>query len=168
MPDYQQLTLDELLNIAQQREQLTDEARCLLDSELARRNISALEIQTFARQIQASERAEERKRTRLIFPYRNRNKQFIGKKNFYRDVRKRIEEFDTTLWFVLGIPLIPLSSHRIRRHSRNWWTLCPSATIHILKTKPRDWQQILFTWCKTAAVLLLLVVAAIVSTYRSR
>ena len=165
MPDYQQLTTDELLNIAQQRKHLTDEARSLLDSELVRRNISALEIQTFARRLQANERAEERKRTRLINSYQNRNKQFLGKKNFRRDPRKRIDEFDTTLWFIVAIPIFPISSHRIRRHSRRWWNLCPSDTIHILKTKPRDWQQILMTWCKTAAVLLAIAVVAIADGY---
>ncbi len=163
MPDYQQLKVDELLNIAQQREQLTEEARCSLDSELARRNISPSEIQAFARHLQASERAEDRRRARLI--HRSRNKLFLGKKNFYRDPRKRIEEFDTTLWFTLFISLVPISSNRIRRHSRTWWNLCPSDTIHVIKTKPRDWQQIVVTWCKTAAVLLAILVVATLDGY---
>jgi hypothetical protein len=34
MPEYQHLTRDELLNLAQERDQLTDEARLALDSEI--------------------------------------------------------------------------------------------------------------------------------------
>ena len=41
---YQQLTEDELLHIADEKEQLTDEARLALESELSRRNLSTSEV----------------------------------------------------------------------------------------------------------------------------
>jgi hypothetical protein len=164
MPNYEQLTLDELLNLAQDRNDLTDDARTALDLEIAKRKVTAEEMQSYARASIADARVKERRTERTRFFYETRNKQFFGKKNRYVDPRHRIEEFDTTLWFVLLIPLIPLASYRIRRLFSRWWMVCVPGKLHILETRPRDWQQIRLTWGKIAAflvaIILILEVAA--------
>lgn len=154
MPDYQYLTRDELLNLAQQRDQLTDEARFELDSEIGKRKIAAIEISGYARETLAQRDAAERRRKRSRTYYEGRNNRFIGKTNPKLDARLRVEEFDTTLWLVILISVFPLASYRIRRRHRRWWNPFPSARLHVLETKPRDWEQILWTWVKTAAILL--------------
>jgi hypothetical protein len=53
MPDYQYLTQDELLNLPQQRDQVTDEARVDLDSEISTRGIGTAEMVSCARELLA-------------------------------------------------------------------------------------------------------------------
>jgi hypothetical protein len=156
--DYQHLTLDELLNLAQERSQLTDEARFALDVELAQRKVTTNEIHSYARVTIAQKRAEERRNQRSRRFYETKYRQFFGRKNRYTDPRNRVEEFDTTLWFVLGLPILPLRSYRIRRTFRRWWTLCPSGQLRILESRPRDWEQILLTWVKIGVSLLCLAI----------
>jgi hypothetical protein len=159
MPDYQHMTRDELLNLAQERDQLTDEACVALDSEISKRQIGATEIVGYARESLAQVKAAERRINRSRIVYETRNKSFIGKRNRKLDPRRRVEEFDTTLWFVLLIPVFPMGSYRIRRRLRRWWSPCRSMRLHILDTRPRDWEQILVTWVKTATILFALSLA---------
>jgi len=82
MPNYEQLTRDELLNLAQEREQLTAEARDLFEgAELASRKITADEIQSYAREAAADERVKERRKERSRYTYETRSTRFLGKKN---------------------------------------------------------------------------------------
>ena len=118
MPDYQHLTRDELLNLAQERDQLTDEARLALDSEITTRQIKTDEISAYARESLAQAKIAERRTMRSSTYYESRNRKFLGRKNRKPDPRSRMDEFDTTLWFILWIPLFPISSHRIRRRFR--------------------------------------------------
>jgi len=159
LPNYQHLTLDELLNLAQDRDELTDEARLQLEAELAARKVTGQEIESYARETAAQERVKQRRTERSSFLYETRNKQFLGKNNRYHDPRERIEEFDTTLWFTVWIPIIPLGSYRIRRRFRKWWNPCPIGKLHILGTRPLDWKQIFLTWGKTALIVLILELA---------
>ena len=156
MPDYQYLTQDELLNLAQQKDYLTDEARLELESEINRRQIGAAEVAGYASETVARERAEERRRKRSRSVYEGRNKRFLGKKNRNVDSAGRIEEFDTTLWFIVWIPIVPLGSYRIRRRFQRWWNPCRSPRVHILETRARDWNQIFATWLKTGAIIVAL------------
>lgn len=153
MPDYQYLTEDELLSLAQQKDQFTNAARYDLDAELSKRRIGAVEVTHYAGELLAEQKADERKIQRSRNFYETRNKRFIGKKNRKLDPRLRVDEFDTTLWIVFWIPLVPLGSYRIRRRFRRLWNPCRPRRLHVLEMKPRDWEQILFTWVKTAAVL---------------
>ena len=152
MPDYGKFSRDELLNLAQERDQLTDEARADLDAELSIRRVARTEIQSYARETISQKRREERDTRPKMFHDGRSNKKLFGKKNLVSHPRRRVEEFDTTVWFVMGIPLVPLYSCRIRRFSRRWWNLCWPGTIHVLETRPRDWRQIFGTW-STAAVV---------------
>jgi hypothetical protein len=151
VPDYANLSRDELLNLAQERGQLTDEARGDLSAELSIRRITPTEIKSYAQETIAQKRREERS-SRLKVLYEGKNKKLFGKKNLVAHPGRRVEEFDTTVWFVVGIPLVPLYSCRIRRFSPRWWNLCWPTTVHVLKTRPRDWEQIMGTWIKAAVV----------------
>jgi hypothetical protein len=152
MPDYHSLTRDELLNLAQERNQLTDEARQELDAELSLRNVTPNETTSYSRATISRRKTEEgRKRSDVV--YETRNKQFFGKKNRATHPQKRIEEFDTTLWFVISVPLIPLFSCRVRRFSREGWKILCPGRVHVLEKRTRDWEQILRTWLKTVLVV---------------
>jgi hypothetical protein len=156
VPDYQHLTRDELLNLTQDRKQLTDEARLALDAEISQRRVTADEIQSYARETKAQERAAERRAQRRSSSFvESKNKKLYGKKNYHCDDRKRVEEFETTLWVVLGIPLIPLRSYKIRRLFRKWWNPCASVQIRILKIGPLDWDQVFQTWLRWGVPVLL-------------
>jgi hypothetical protein len=50
VPDYQYRTQDELLNLAQQRDPVTDEAWVELDSEISTRGIGTAEMVSCARE----------------------------------------------------------------------------------------------------------------------
>jgi hypothetical protein len=151
VPDYGKLSRDELLNLAQERGQLTDEARADLDAELSFRGVTTTEIKSYARETVAQKRREESaKRPKVL--YEGNNKKLFGKKNLVTHPRRRVEEFDTTVWFVVGIPLVPLYSCRVRRFSPRWWNWCWPVTLHLLKTRPRDWEQIIGTWVKAAVI----------------
>jgi hypothetical protein len=129
----------------------------LLDVEIASRGIAADEVRSYALAIESDARVKQRRRERSRYTYETRNRRFYGKKNRYQDRRLRIQEFDTKQWFVLWIPLVPLASYRIRRRFRPWWNPCPVNRLHILETRPRDWQQILRTWGQAALVLVILI-----------
>jgi hypothetical protein len=80
MPDYHSLTRDELLNLAQECNQLTDEARQELDAELSLRNVTPNETTSYgSTTISRQKTLEGRKRSDVV--YKTRNKQFFGKKN---------------------------------------------------------------------------------------
>jgi len=142
MPDYQQLSRDEILRRALEKDQLSAEARLALDAEVARRGLSDADFQTF----QADEVAAARERDKEIdeFSFGWKEKKLIGRKNYSHDPKFRIEEFDTTLWlaFVL-IPIIPLASYRIRRIYRRWWNFCVSDQYRVLEKLPGNRGQIL-------------------------
>jgi|SRR5215468_4624752 len=153
MPDYQQMSRDEVLRLTLERDQLTDEARLALDAEAARRGLSDVDDQSF----RADEVAAARERDKEIdeFSFGWIEKKLIGRKDYSHDPKFRIEEFDATLGvtFVL-IPVIPLASYRIRRLYRRWWNVCVSDQYRVLEKLPRNWEQILVTWIQAAAALL--------------
>jgi hypothetical protein len=60
--EYETLTEDELLHIAGENEQLTDEAKMVLDAELRRRNLSAQKIQAYAAESAAADEADRLRR----------------------------------------------------------------------------------------------------------
>jgi hypothetical protein len=156
-PDYTQLTLDELLQAAHDKEQLTDEARHALDSELSRREITISDIAANEADTAAAESAESREVREVAFSPGGIARKLLGKSNYACDERHRVEEFDRTLWFVLFfIPLFPIASYRIRRRFRHWWQFWTPDVYHVLDKLPRDWEQILVTWIKTVVILLVL------------
>jgi hypothetical protein len=159
MPDYQHLTRDELLRLALEKDQLTDEARLALDTEISSRGISPSDIASYQDESRAAQVEEDRDVRGVTTSSGNHiGKKFFGMKNRSHDARFRIEEYDTTLWFfVFWFPIFPMGSYRIRRLFHARWHLCTSDEFHALKKFPeRDWEQILVTWIKAVLVLLVL------------
>jgi hypothetical protein len=155
IPDYSHLTHDQLLRVALQKAELTDEARLALEAGLGRRKISSGDISGFAVEEKEANLAEEKVvREVLIWGI---GKKLNGKRNYFRDSGFRIEEFDRTLWFVLFfIPVAPLGTFRIRRRFRR--QVCASDRYRVARL-PLDRRQIIATGMKTILILLFLFVA---------
>lgn len=165
MPEYQNLTDDEVLQIATEREQLTDDARIVLDSELARRKLSIKDVQS---QRIAYERADKLEKARTQHRILNRGSvgssgvgiKFLGKRNIRRDPSGESEEYVATRWFVvLWIPIFPIATFTVRRSLSRWMGLTLKSDPEIIERHSRDWEQILLTWVKAATVLFVLRVA---------
>jgi hypothetical protein len=162
MAQYETLTDDEVLQIATEREQLTDDARMLLDSELARRKLSITDIHS---QKLAYERAEKLERARLghrilsqsTFSRPGFGINLLGKRNIRRDPAGHFQEYDATQWLVVfWLPIFPIATCTVHRTLSRWFGLTFKSDPQIIARHPRNWEQILLTWVKTAAVLLVL------------
>jgi len=87
-------------------------------------------------------------------------KKFLGKLNYSCAPASGIEEFETTLWFVMfWLPVIPISGCRIKRELRGKWTNLFARRIWVISKLPRNWNLIFVTWIKGCLVTLLVVVA---------
>ena len=156
MPDYEHFSRNELLRIALDKRRLTEEARLAWDTELSRRGISNGDIGTFESEQASAEAADQKVVREVEFLY-GIGKKLSGRKNYSHDPRFRIEEFDSTLWFILfWMPIFPLATYRIRRRFRRWWNVCTSDSYRVIARLPRNWEQILVTWIKAMVVLLVL------------
>jgi hypothetical protein len=158
MAEYQHLTADELLHLAEEREQLTDEARLALDGELSRRRLSSSDISSYRIQREAVEKAEKLKRATPSYIHSvGLGKKFLGKANRHQDPEKLFEQYDTTLWFVvLWFPVFPIATYTVRRDLERWLGMLVASDPVAIERHPRNWEQIPLTWVKAAAVLLAL------------
>jgi len=156
--EYQHLTEDELLHLAEDREQLTDDARLALDAELSRRRLRPSDIEAYRIECEAADKAERLKRVARFYIHRvGLGKKFLGKTNRYRDPSGLFERYDTTLWFViLWVPIFPIATYTVRRDLERWWGGVSASDEIALERHPRNWEQILLTWVKASAVLLAL------------
>ena len=123
--NYENLTNEELLRIAADREELVEEAGAALDIELQKRGLRQGQAQKFKRNLQRIEARDTVGRLGLSF--RGIGKQFLGASNYVPDNVNQFEEFDSTLWgFVLYLPVLPISTVRVRRRLRGksfFWSL---------------------------------------------
>lgn len=159
MPEYQHLTQDELLRLAEDRAQLTDDARLALDAELSRRRISSSDVDSYRIEYTAADRAEKlRVANRLTYiAHAGFGKKFLGKTNRNRDPEELFEQYDTTLWFVvLWFPVFPIATYTVRTDLERWLGMLVASDPIAIERHPRNWEQILLTWVKAASVLLVL------------
>jgi len=158
MVEYQHLTSDELLHLAEDREQLSDEARSALDAELGRRKLSPPDIESYRLQRESVEQADHLKRAvRGYIPNVGLGKKFLGKANRHRDTSGLFEQYDATLWFVvLWFPVFPIATYTVRRDLERWWGGVSTSDEIAIQRHPRNWEQVLLTWVKAASVLLAL------------
>jgi hypothetical protein len=158
MPEYQHLTADELLQLAEEREQLTQEACLALDEELNRRKLSPSDINSNRVQREAADKADTLKRAaRRYIPNVGLGKKFLGKTNRRRDAGGLFEEYETTLWFVvLWFPIFPVATFTVKRELDRWLGLTFASSEVAIERHPRNWEQILLTWVKAASVVLAL------------
>ena len=158
MVRYQHLTEDELLHIAEEKEQLTDEARLALESEFKRRNLSTSEVEAYRRQCADNNEAEKLRRARRQFvPNVGLGKKFLGKTNYRRDPSDLFELYDSTLWFVIfWFPVYPIATYTVRRDLERWLGMTFASNEVALERHLRNWEMILLTWVKASAFVLAL------------
>jgi|SRR5579871_228998 len=154
MEQYQDLTEDELLNLASEKEQLTDEARLALESELARRHLSEPEVNAYKRQCADDDEAEKLRRARRQ-TVRGLGRKFMGKTNRRRDPSGLFELSESTLWLVVfWFPVYPIATYTVRRDLERWLGMTFPYDEIALERHPRDWEMILLTWVKASALVL--------------
>lgn len=158
MAEYQHLTSDELLHLAEERQLLTDEARLALEGELSRRRIFPTDIDAYRLQREAADEADKLKRAaRNFIPHAGFGKKFMGRSSRRRDPGGLFEEYETTMWFVvLWFPIFPIATYTIRRDLERWLGLTMASSEVAIERHPRNWEQILLTWVKAALVVLAL------------
>jgi hypothetical protein len=156
--EYSHLTADELLHLAEAREQLTDEARLALDSELSRRSLSPSDIDCYRVERETADKADKLKRATPSYIHNvGLGKIFLGKTKRHRDSEKLVEQYDTTLWFVVfWFPLFPIATFTVRRDLERWLGFTVASDAVVIERHPRNWEQILLTWVKASALLLAL------------
>jgi len=152
---YQQLTEDELLHIADEKEQLSDEARLALESELSRRNLSTSEVNAYKRQSADENEADKLRRARQQVVHNvGLGKKFFGKANCRRDPSDLFELCESTLWFVvLWFPVYPIATYTVRRDLERWLGMVFKSSEIALDRHPRNWEMILLTWVKASALV---------------
>ncbi|HWO38410.1 MAG TPA: hypothetical protein VNO32_57290 [Candidatus Acidoferrum sp.] len=158
MFEYQRLSQDELLRLAEEKDQLTDEARLALDAELHRRKVTSSDVDFYRIEFDAADKADKLKRaTPDLILSGGLGKKFLGKANRHRDPTGLFEQYDTTLWFVvLWFPVFPIATFTVRRELERWLGMLFASDAVTLDRHPRNWEQILLTWAKYALVVLLL------------
>jgi hypothetical protein len=156
MLEYQRLSQDELLHLAEEKDQLTDEARLALDAELHRRKVTSSDVDFHRIEFDAADKADKLKRaTPDLILYGGLGKRFLGKANRHRDPGRMFEQYETTLWFVvLWFPVFPIATFTVRRELERWLGMLVASDAVALDRHPRNWEQILLTWVKAASVLL--------------
>ena len=113
MADYQdtysRMTNDQLLNLAQEADQLTPPARLALDTELKKRKLGPAEIAEQVEYLRSLE-MEAARRKLLAQTFNGFGTKIYGKRDFELD-----GSFLTTKWVVFfWVPLVPLKSFRVR------------------------------------------------------
>ena len=158
MADYGHLTADELLHLAEEREQLTQEARLAIDAELNRRKLAPSDIDSYRVDREAADKADRlRRAVRSYIPHVGLGKKFLGKTNRRRDASGSSEQYETTLWFVaLWFPIFPIATFTVNRELERWLGLTVASSEVAIERHPRNWEQILLTWIKAALVVLAL------------
>jgi hypothetical protein len=109
--EYQALTNDEILLIAADRENLVDEARQAIDTEMHRRNLTSDHIRQYQMHIEKAGMQQQVGNLPFLVPY-GIGKILFGKGSRVIDPQGTGEEFDTTLLFH---PNALLCLHRLRR-----------------------------------------------------
>lgn len=158
MPEYQHLTNEELLHLAEQRRELTEEAVLSLDAELSKRKISAADIQSYRAEFAAAKEADSLQIGTLgVVHTFGAGRKLFGKSNRIVDSLTGFETYDTTLWFLLfWFPIFPVATYTIRREIQPWWNIFSPDEFTVLQRHPRNWEQILLTWIKAVGVLIVL------------
>ena len=145
--EYRHKRQEELIRLAVDKEQLTEEARSALQAELSIRRVSSDEISQYRVESERSHRKEERREA--LKKFKARGRRWYGKANPTYDQETQLERFTTTVFLHwLGFPLIPLGTFRVRKKRSIWSSPIP------IQRLPLDWEQILKVWVTAAAIVL--------------
>jgi hypothetical protein len=141
---------DELLRLAVHLDELTPEAREALSVELARRKLSTSDVEELISEDVSHAKEEAKKIGTLFVAYNGIGRQRYGKANRTFDTQTKLEQFTTTVFFVLfWIPLVPVGTYRVQK-TKGW----ASDDLRVLERLPLNWEQVLTIWVVTAAIML--------------
>ena len=150
---YRHLSDDEIMRLSFDQDQLTDEARMALQSELATRRITLERIEKFRFEVKRFSRKLQRREALSRFK-ETRYKRWYGKADVAYDSDTRLERFTTTVFIhFFFFPLIPIGTFRVRKKRSFWSTPRP------IEKLPLDWEQVLTVWVIAAAILFALILA---------
>jgi len=82
---------------------------------------------------------------------------FFGKGNRRRDPSGLFEQYDATLWFVVfWFPVFPIATYTVRRDFSRRLGISWAGNEVASERHPRNWEQILLTWVKAGAFVVIL------------
>jgi hypothetical protein len=150
---YSVLSDSELLHLAEARGELTEAGRAALTAEMAKRNLGEHDVAEYAAErlalIQREQNEAAAKGIHWGFDFAIAGKRLFGSSDRVYNAETTFEEFDAGLWFtILGFPVVPLRTVRIRRNTQD------RAEFAVIACRPRDWQKIRETWLYAAPFLL--------------
>lgn len=150
--EYRQKTEEELLRLLFDQQQLTDDARVALQSEISARGLSREKVEQFRSEEQERrqlEKEQEKARSLQRIKYRYVH---YGKADREYNPESNLERYTTTYyWNILRLPIVPVGTYRVQR-KRSWLT-----SLTVLEKLPLNWDQVLAAWVVGAGVLLVLI-----------
>src|SRR5262249_41415953 len=152
---YKGFSDDELVRLYQGIDDLEELARFALREELTSRGYDRARLTEGVQELNHLDAVArlEIPSLVLIHPY-GIGRKFFGRKNVSIVEVEQMEEYDTTLWFVLfWLPAIPIASYRIRRKLRSGWHRFETTELTAVARYSRNWRQITATWIKTALII---------------
>jgi hypothetical protein len=155
---YSQMADEELLELAASPDELLPEAKQILASELARRNLGKEQIETYRKNLEAERKAEETEKNRAevrrwgITTGRN----WFFKADLTFDNETDSEQFTTTVFSTMAwfLPLIPLGTYRVQRSRSE-----PNRKLEIVKKLPLNWEQVLRVWVVSSGSIFAVILA---------
>jgi hypothetical protein len=156
---YQHMTDGQLLQVANEGD-LIPEAQFALGEELRRRNLKNTDLPRHKETRHEKLEKETKERWFPLARYRSLGFALYGRK-FLNDIDRQQNVVVRTRFFVFIIPLIPIASYRFKYSGdpRRWFQW--KAEYHVLNRVPLNWDEVLFTWAKTAAWMLAAIAAGL-------
>jgi len=152
---YKEKSDDQLLRLALDPSDLTDEARLALSAELHTRGIDNPSQMAAFRLEEERSKEEQSKQIGHLGVYHRFG---LGRLRFCKfdykfDSESGLEQFVTTVFVVLlWLPLIPIGTYRIQRRRAFF-----STPITVLERLPLNWEQVLTVWVVTMGALLVVI-----------
>ena len=154
--EYETKSDDELLLLAIDPSELTDDANQALSAELRKRGLASKEIDSFKQ----SESQRKQKEESDIGHLSVNSRYGIGRQRFCKgdysfDVATETEEFTTTVFILIFfLPLIPVGTYRVRRSKKSL-----ANKLRGIQKLPLDWGQVMQVWLVTIIGLFLVILA---------
>jgi hypothetical protein len=154
--EYENKSDQELLLLAVDPSQLTDNANQALSTELRKRGLASQKINDFRQVESERKQKEENDIGRLWLNTRyGVGRQRFCKGDYSFDLASETEEFTTTVFIlILFLPVIPVGTYRVKRNKQSF-----AKQLRGIQKLPLDWGQVMQVWLITMIVVLLIIVA---------
>jgi hypothetical protein len=142
--EYETKSNEELLRLATDPSQLTDEANSALLAEMRKRGLDDSEqLNNFRQQEKERKQEEENSIGRLWISARTGiGRQRFCKANYQADPASGIEEFTTTVFILIfWLPLIPTGTFRVSRNKKSLFN-----QVRGIEKLPLNWAQVMQVW----------------------